>query len=559
MPCNHRLAAAVALALAVSSPTLRAADDAAQRQSLEEVRNTVINILQALVDKGLLTREQAQQLVKQAQDKAAADAAATSAKNAEQAKEDQNAVRVPYVPQIVKDEISKEVAQQVEPAVTQDVVQQAKTEKWGIPGALPDWLSRVRVFGDVTVRQQDDLFPKDNSPYIVDINAVNAAGGFLNTAQPYLDSTHDRYRVRVRARLGVEGDVTDNVRAVVRLASGSLTQIASSESQTLGNYGNRYSVGIDEAYIQWDSNARDKFSINTLQGGRFLSPWFAPTEAVFGRDLSFEGIVDTVRVGWGGGGDADRSHVYMTAGAFPMLEVPLESQADKWMLGAQFGTNLRFNDGADHLRLGIAYYDFLRVTGVLNPLDSTVNNFTAPPFVQWGNSVWNIANNPTNQTVGLLALAAHFRVADVAANFDHSFGRYSLALNGEVVRNLGYNLTDVEAKTGLTFPGNQNKGYVAELSFGDPATYSLGKWRVAAGYRYMQADAVLDAWTDADFHDGGTNAKGYYFWTTVGLARNTWLRLRYFGADSIYNQLVGPGTVATYNIDTLQLDANVRF
>ncbi len=68
-----------------------------ERQSLEELRNTVTNLLQALVDQGVITREKAQQMIKAAQDKAAADAAAL-------AKSDEGAVRVPYVPQIVKDE-----------------------------------------------------------------------------------------------------------------------------------------------------------------------------------------------------------------------------------------------------------------------------------------------------------------------------------------------------------------------------------------------------------------------------------------------------------------------
>jgi polyhydroxyalkanoate synthesis regulator phasin len=109
---NHWVAGGVA-ALLLLAPAVHAADDAAEKQSMEELRNTVINLLQALVDKGLLTREQAQQLVKQAQDKATADAAALAAKNAAQAKEEQNAVRVPYVPQIVKDEISKQVEEDV--------------------------------------------------------------------------------------------------------------------------------------------------------------------------------------------------------------------------------------------------------------------------------------------------------------------------------------------------------------------------------------------------------------------------------------------------------------
>src|SRR5579883_2099989 len=93
------LATACLLLLAAPWMPCRAGDE---RQSLEELRNTVVNLLQALVDQGVITREKAQQMVKAAQDKAAADAAAV-------AKADEGAVRVPYVPQIVKDEIAKQV------------------------------------------------------------------------------------------------------------------------------------------------------------------------------------------------------------------------------------------------------------------------------------------------------------------------------------------------------------------------------------------------------------------------------------------------------------------
>src|SRR5580700_8689316 len=255
-------------ALLLSADVRAAADNTAERQSMEELRNTVVNLLQALVDKGLLTREQAEQLVKQAQDKAAADAAAAAAKNAAQGKEEENAIRVPYVPQIVKDEISKQVAEEVKPVVVADVVQEAKKEKWGVPAALPEWLSRVTVFGDVTLRAQSDLFPADNSVnQLLDFNAVNAAGGITKAAFPFLDTTEDRYRLRLRARLGAEADLSDTLRAYIRLASGSLTQIASSESQTLGQYGNRYAVGFDQAYIVWDTSPREQLSLMTLEGG----------------------------------------------------------------------------------------------------------------------------------------------------------------------------------------------------------------------------------------------------------------------------------------------------
>jgi hypothetical protein len=552
MSLRNNWAASGLAALLLLAPAVHA-EDAAEKQSVEELRNTVINLLQALVDKGLLTREQAQQLVKQATDKAAADAAALAAKNAAQAKEEENAVRVPYVPQIVKDEISKQVAEEVKPAVVADVVKEAKEEKWGVPGALPEWLSRVHVFGDVTFREQSDIFPRDNSQnQIFDYNAINTAGGILKATYPFLDTTDDRNRFRLRARLGAEGDISPYLTAFIRLASGSLTSVAGSESQTLGQYGNRYTVGIDQAYIRWNTNTLDKLSFSTANFGRIPNPWFSPTELVFARDLTFEGVSDTLRLGWGPGG-FDRSHVYMTLGAFPMLEVPLANQENKWMVGGQIGTNLRFNDGSDHLRFGAAYYDFLHVTGQRNLPDSTLLNYTAPAFVQSGNSMFDIVNStdPTN-TSNLFALAAHFRLVDLAGNFEHNFSpSYSLAVTGEGVRNIGYNLADVEALTEEQMPSKENTGYVGEVSFGTPVVDRFAAWRVAVGYRYVKRDAVLDAWTDADFHEGGTNADGYYIWTSFGLARDTWLRVRYMSS----NEIDGP----RYGLDILQVDLNARF
>jgi hypothetical protein len=235
------------------------------------------------------------------------------------------------------------------------------------------------------------------------------------------------------------------------------------------------------------------------------------------------------------------------------LEVPLANQENKWMVGGQIGTNLRFNDGSDHLRFGAAYYDFLHVTGQRNLPDSTLLNYTAPAFVQSGNSMFDIVNStdPTN-TSNLFALAAHFRLVDLAGNFEHNFSpSYSLAVTGEGVRNIGYNLADVEALTEEQMPSKENTGYVGEVSFGTPVVDRFAAWRVAVGYRYVKRDAVLDAWTDADFHEGGTNADGYYIWTSFGLARDTWLRVRYMSS----NEIDGP----RYGLDILQVDLNARF
>ena len=95
------------LALLATLPAFSGVAVAAQspeERNLNELRNTVVNLLQTLVERGVVTREQAEQMVKTAQDKAAAEAAATATQEAAEA----GAVRVPYVPEIVKDEIRKQ-------------------------------------------------------------------------------------------------------------------------------------------------------------------------------------------------------------------------------------------------------------------------------------------------------------------------------------------------------------------------------------------------------------------------------------------------------------------
>src|SRR5258708_11763682 len=170
-----------------------------ERQSLEELRNTVISLLQALVDQGVITRDKAEQMVKSAQEKAAANAAAA-------AKADEGAVRVPYVPQIVKDEIAKQVASQVKPEVVADVVNEAKTEKWGVPGALADWLTHTRISGSVTLREEDVFFAGGNvqNSYF-NYYGITTAGGIAKAVQNRFENvSEDRVRFRGRARLAVD-------------------------------------------------------------------------------------------------------------------------------------------------------------------------------------------------------------------------------------------------------------------------------------------------------------------------------------------------------------------
>jgi Putative porin len=527
--------ASLALAL-VPAVACLAADE---RQPLEELRNTVINLLQALVDQGVITREKAEQMVKSAQEKAAASAAAV-------AKADEGAVRVPYVPQIVKDEIAKEVAEQVKPGVVADVVREAKTEKWGVPGALADWLTRTRISGSVTLREEDIFYAKDNvqNVYLNYYGINNAGGGVKAGLNAFENVSHDRARFRGRARFAVDSDITDSITAGMRIATGNTSDLVS-VTQTLDGTA-PYQFGLDELYIRLDERNAQKFPWLSIVGGRFLNPYGTPTDLIFHKDLTFEGVAATGRFGFGDG-SAGQSHVFFTAGAHPLQEIALSAQ-DKWLAGAQLGLNLRIGE-AQRLRFSGAFYDYFNVTGRLNPPYSTIYNYTAPVFMRQGNTYYDISNSG-DPTVNLFALAAKYRLANLNATYELGVGRYTLGVTADAVRNFGYNAAGVSSRLGL-YVAPRTKGYQAEVSFGDSTVLTAGAWRGAIGYRYLQRDAVLDAYTDSDFHFGGTDATGYYLLADYGLASRVWMRLRYLSSNAID----GP----TLGIDTVQLDLNTRF
>lgn len=543
------LGAGVALVLRLAA-TPALAQPTQEEKSLSELRNTVVNLLQALVEKGVMTREQAEGLVKQAQDKAAADATAAAQVEAAEA----DAVRVTHVPEIVKLELKNQVAQEVKPQVVSEVLATARNEKWGVPGALPEWVSRVRVFGDIRVREQSDLFAEENIPNTyVDFLAVNDAGGFDQAGEDaFINTTEDRDRLRARVRLGVEAEVSRSVRAGIRLSTGNLPD-AVSTNQTLANTGGRYQIGVDQAYIRWDARASRNYPWMTLMAGRTPNPYFY-TDLLFDDDLSFEGVATTLRLGLSSSNPRQR-FAFLTLGAHPIQEIELSGE-DKWLLGGQLGLDWTTSGGA-RWRIGAGIYDYENIVGQRNAPDETTFDFTAPQFLQRGNILFDIRNEIGPTSAELFALAADYTVVDVALSVEIPFAQlYRVSFTGDALRNIAYDEQDVLERTGFLVEERAD-GYQGELAVGTTALVKAGQWRAFMGYRYLERDAVLDAFTDSDFRGGGTDVKGYYFGGAVGLTDNTWLRVRWLSGDEIDDgdDLFSP----PFGLDVLQVDFNTQF
>ncbi len=543
------LAALVALGIAAHA----GAASPPEERRLDELRNTVINLLQGLVERGVLSRDQAAGMVSEAQEKAATDAAAQAAQDAEEA----GAVRVPHVPEIVKEEIRRQVAADLGADVTKQVVEAAQAEGWGVPAALPDWVKRMRWYGDVRIRAQGDLFAADNSTSAYyNYQLVNERGGIGAAGiAAALNTTEDRQRLRGRLRFGFESVLGYGWNMGAQLATGNLRDPVST-NQTLGNYAARYQSGIDLAYLNWQGTSRTGRHALGLQGGRIRNPWIT-TDLVFDQDLTFEGVAANYRFGLRRD-DFTGSHVFATAGAFPLQEVEIGS--DKWLLGGQLGVNWKFADSS-RIRLAAALLDFRRVAGEPNAFGSTLNDYTAPQYLQKGNTLFDIRNDSDPNT-NLYALASDYRLLDFNSTFEWRLTPgVRFTWYGNYVRNIGFNVAQVQSRL-LVPVEKKNKGYQTEFGVGSVDMARHNAWRFYAGYRYVERDAVLDAFTDSDFRLGGTDAKGYFAGFDWALTPMVQARMRYMSGNEIdgpVSLLPGLSLDPALGIDVLQFDITASF
>jgi len=541
-----RLATLAALASSVPAYAQTASVPSDNQQTVEELRNTLVSVMEALVQKGVLTREQAQQIVANAQAK-------TEAAAKEKAKQDaaeKDAVRVTYVPENIKTEIGNQVAAQIKPDVVNEVVAQAKNEKWGVPGALPEWVSHLNFYGDVRMRAEQANYGADNAQSVyLNFDAINTAGGFgkAGTAA-LLNVTEDRFRTLIRARLGLLADLGNSFKADLRLTSGTGRNI-NTTNQTLGAYDARGAINLDKAALIWDHLSPSMNREFEIRMGRFNNPYNVVSELVWDNDLTFEGLSATYALDlFGRKVDKMERGLYVTVGAMPLQEIEL-SNKDKWLYAAQLGTELPFAESAV-FKLSGAYYQFQNIAGTKNQPDSSLLDYTAPRFLSKGNTVFDIRNSTTDTTVNLFALAADYKLLNANLSLDFPVAHKRVIVAGEFVRNIGFDSAKVLARTGAEVEGKVN-GYDVSLSVGDASLNAFGAWRALFGYRYLERDAVLDAFTDSDFHLGGTDAKGYQFSYELGLSRNMSVKARLMSATEVD----GPPLA----IDVYHLDFNGSF
>lgn len=550
----HTLAFTACTAAALALTPLAAHAD--EREDLEKLRATLLSLIDTLVKSGILPRDRADGMMRDAQRRATEQLAQLPPP--EVGADGKKIVRVPYVPEAVRVQMREQIKA--------EVLAQTRPESSG-DAAVASGGSRIKIEGDLRLRAEsispasDNTLARDYSVGNPDV--TRAPDIWANTAA---NTREGQERTRLRARLGMEVAAADELKAGITVSTGSSSGSPTSTNQTMATgassspgFFNKYSLVVDRAFLRYQPA-----SWLTLNGGRFANPYVA-TDLVWADDLNFEGFAASAKLpAWSG------ASTFLTAGWFPLAFTAPGQTAHRDLLAVQAGAEWQFGLKDNRLKIAGALYSYSNIEGIK---ESTNDKNSVPGYVtrseygsgyrQRGNTLFRINTNPSYDSATNWGLASSFRELNLTAVADIAqFDPVHIVLTGDFVYNLGFDRDEIERRTGLRVADGSAYGYLLRLQAGAASIKRFGDWNVSLAYRRLGSDAVLDAFTNSDFGLGGTNNKGFILGANYGIAKNAWLGARWLSAQNLDSAvpLVRSGSKSTkLSVDTLQLDLNARF
>lgn len=348
-----------------------------------------------------------------------------------------------------------------------------------------DWAGKVSLKGDMRYRYE-----------MIEDDAVNGAG---------VQSTADRYRDRIRARLNVEAKATDSLLVGIGIATTENGDPRSS-NQSLDGVFSRKAIDLDLAYFDW------KFSNwGHLVGGKMKQPFFKLSQSVFwDNDVNPEGLAVTFADGiWFG-----------SAYSYWVDEVSGAANAktsDTMLYGAQFGARLPI--GESSLALAAHYYELSGAQG-------------RSPFYNGS------ANGNTTVLVGTTpVLVNNYEVINLMAEFTTAIGSLPLQLWADVAQNQDVDDLDTAWGAGVLFGKASN----------------ARTWEAGVAYQVVEKDALFAQLIDSDFGGGNSDSEGWLLRGGFAPQKNWTLNATYF----LNQRSIDVGTQSDY--DRLQVDFNVKF
>ena len=326
--------------------------------------------------------------------------------------------------------------------------------------------------------------------------------GDMRVRNEYRDRTNtaDVNRQRIRFRLGMKANVTDQLEVGARFATGSqpgdITGGSDSVStnQTLSDTFAKKNFNLDQAYVKYSPET--PVGSLAIWGGIFDNP-FVATPMVWDPDVTFGGAALQWSKPFG------QVQPFVNGGMFP---IDSDSNSgfgvdNPTLFGIQGGAT--FKPG---LATGMEVLDNMSVKTALGYYDYTNAVKNAVINTQAGN---------TSAAEDFNELNPYFEVASQA------FGGMPVAFWTDWVNN--------------TAAPEQASGYQFGVRLGKATTpWNLKKgWEAGYFYQRLDADAAFDAFADSDFGDGGTNHRGNVWYVTLATLKNSTATLKHFNADEV--------------------------
>ena len=309
------------------------------------------------------------------------------------------------------------------------------------------------------------------------------------------DGSPERNRNRIRARVGLSGDVNDSVSAGVQLATGG--DNPTSTNQTLDDGFSTKDFGVDLAYVKWSANEN-----TSVTAGKMKNPMHRAggNGLVWDGDVNPEGLALAFSSG---------SFFVNAAGLYVEER---SSSDDSFILGGQAGFNSDMNGTS--LKAGIGYYGYTNTRGNSPFYDGSAN----------GNTV-DVDGNLLND----------YKLLELFAELGGELGDMPFSVFADWVQNTEADQFDT--------------GYAFGVKLGKAK--NPGSWDAAWIYQDVEPDAVVAAFNDSDFGGGGTDVKGHIFKAKYSIAKNWTAGLTYFLND--INENLGTKT------DYRRLQADMQF
>jgi hypothetical protein len=282
-----------------------------------------------------------------------------------------------------------------------------------------------------------------------------------------------RTRLRVRARLAVDGSLGKNFDWGLRLASGIFTDPIST-NQTLTDFFERKPFALERAFVRYDSKT-DRLGVQ-LVAGKF-EPTFRRTQMVWDDDVNVEGASEAFYFKT----DSSLRQIKLVA-----FQLPFDEQAggkDGVLYGGQAQTDWQMTSTVS-ANFNLAYYNWNRADRVVRGLGASAfqvnGGLTNGAGVTGGqNGALGTTNRLIRDANGTpIGLLANFNLFDILGTLTwQARPRLPVAFTFDYVRNLSGRIDD------------ERNGYWASVQVGQAR--EKRDWLVGYTYTRIEQDAVL--------------------------------------------------------------------